>query len=141
MRNPKLGLEASNLEELDGLFDKLDKDGGGSLDLSEVKVAMKTLVANATVVDKAMAVAAEQAEHFRARAAQMQDVAKTTEELDAAALKLLEARVMLGKEESPKAGEKIRGALGARMYATMVKRGMKITEIANKKHGRIDRKE
>jgi hypothetical protein len=65
----------------------------------------------------------------------------TMEELHAAEERLLEARVMLGKEGVPKPGEKIRGALGARMYATMVKRGIKITEVSNKKSGRIDKKE
>ena len=183
LRNPKLELVADNVSELDALFDRLDKDKGGSLDLGEVKAAMKIMQTESAHAEKAVEKAKQQASHWRVRAAQMSDAAETTRELAAAELTLLESRIMLGKEAAPKPGEKIRGALGARMYATMVKRGeypppfrraalvprrsahvapsrrgrapapdsrtacpcawagMKITEISNKKHGRIDRKE
>lgn len=129
------------MEELDSLFARLDKDGGGSLDLNELKLAMKVMSSEAANVERAMEVATAQAEHFRARAALMGDSALTCEELQQAELRLLETRIMLGKEAPLKPGEKISGALSARLYATMVKRGIKITEVANNKHGRIDRKE
>lgn len=43
----KLGVEATR-EELDGLFDELDEDGGGTLDVEEVKHALKGLHQTAT---------------------------------------------------------------------------------------------
>ena len=47
-----LGLEASN-DELDDLFRSLDEDGGGTLDMPEVKHALSTLQEAASSSDKA----------------------------------------------------------------------------------------
>jgi len=107
----------------------------------QVKTAVKMLQAESVKVDKAMAKVAEQAAHLRGRAELTQHAAKVARELEAAELRLMETRIMLGKESAKKADEKITGALGARMYAVMMKRGIKISEVANKAHGRIDRKE
>ena len=75
LRNPKLELNADNVVELDALFDRLDKDGGGSLDLAEVKTAMKVMVNEAASVDKATKVSLEQEAHWRKRTALMEDCA------------------------------------------------------------------
>ena len=39
----KMGLEDAKDEELDTLFDSLDRDGGGTLDMNEVRLAFKKL--------------------------------------------------------------------------------------------------
>lgn len=47
----KLGLEGG-ADELDELFDSLDEDGGGTLDLDEMKHALRTLQEHAQTQDK-----------------------------------------------------------------------------------------
>ena len=54
LRNPKLELVADNVSELDALFDRLDKDKGGSLDLGEVKAAMKIMQTESAHAEKAV---------------------------------------------------------------------------------------
>jgi hypothetical protein len=95
----------------------------------QIKLAVKILQAESVKVDKAMAKVAEHAEHLRGRANLTQHAAKVARELEAAELALVETRIMLGKEPSKDSGKKIAGALGARMYATMMKRGIKISEV------------
>ena len=46
-----LGLQATN-EEIDTLFRSLDEDGGGSLDMNEIKHALTNLQAAAVAADK-----------------------------------------------------------------------------------------
>lgn len=85
-------MNADNVVELDALFDRLDKDGGGSLDLPEVKAAMKVMQQQSVEVERAMELATQREEHWRARAAKITDCAVTMEELAAAEEKLLEVQ-------------------------------------------------
>ena len=82
-----------------------------------MKRAVKMVQSESEKIAKAMEKAAQTAEHLRQRAAVMTAAAQTTREKDAADLRLLETRVMLGKDSAPRPGEKVAGALGARMYA------------------------
>jgi len=141
LRTSRMDVDASNVEELDGLFHSLDADGGGTLDLEEVKAAMKKCQGEAKRVAAEMERATAKAAHLRERAEQAQAAAAATKKMEDLLQQQLEVSIMLGQEKQPPAGEVVRGALGPRMYASMMKRGNKISELANKKHGRIDLKE
>jgi len=154
LRSKKLGLPAEKVEKLehvDALFDELDADHSGALDLGEMKVALKQLLAKASELRAKESALAEAAVRCRQRAQQIDaaiDAAKAYEEKE---IELRTMRVMLGYDEpktTPRKGAPpvvLHGALDVRLYGSMVKRNMKIGELIllwdKDRSGTIDKKE
>lgn len=138
MKDPKLGLHGIDTKEIDALFHSLDADRGGSLDTEELRAALKRLRKDAAGAAEREARAEEAAEHWRMRAKQTAGAIKATEALENAERKLLETRIMLGKDELPPskapagagggATAEVSGAVDARLYAAMVRRNLKVTK-------------
>ena len=87
----KLDIKADN-KEIDALFNSLDTDGGGQLDLSEIKPALQALQDAAAGADQEAAQLRSEAERLQARAAEMLEVAQATEILEKEELRLEELR-------------------------------------------------
>ena len=92
--------------------------------------ALKTCVGDASRVVAESEKSSARAAHLRSRASQAQKVYDATLAAEELSAQWVEMEIMLGKDKAPRAGEKVKGALGARMYASMVKRGNKISELA-----------
>ena len=74
--------------------------------------------------------AAQLAEHWRMRAGQAMEVIVATEQYEDAQRRLLQGRVVQGKEVQPTtASGPASGTVDARLYAAMVKRNMKIEQV------------
>ena len=89
-------VDSPNVVEVDALFCELDADGGGTLDVGELKAAFKKLqqevVNNSGLVDDMMAKIAI----LRERAADVESVAATTEQAEKAEAQFSEIRDKVG---------------------------------------------
>jgi Ca2+-binding EF-hand superfamily protein len=133
-------VEASDVRELDELFKSLDTDHSGSIEINELKVAVKQCKTEESRVLALQAKGQAKVDHLREHAVEAQAAYEATKHLDELYARWVEIEIMLGKHRFKK-GEKIPGSLAPRMYASMMKRGNKISELANKKDGKIDFKE
>ena len=133
-------VEASDVKELDELFKSLDADKSGSIDINELKVAAKRCKAEEAKILALQAKGQAKADHLREHATEAQAACDAIKHLDELHARWVEIEIMLGKHRFNK-GDKIPGSLAPRMYASMMKRGNKISELANKKDGKIDLKE
>jgi Ca2+-binding EF-hand superfamily protein len=132
MRDPKLGLGNVETSEIDGLFKSFDQDQGGSLDLEELRAALKRLRKEAATASSREAEAEAMAEHWRMRAKEVTQAMVATDALEAAHQRLLQIRVMLGKEGPATPSELVTGAVDARLYTAMVQRNLKIGDLVSK---------
>ena len=130
-------VEASDVHELDELFKSLDTDKGGTLDVKELKVAVKRCKAEESRVASLQEQGQAKVDQMRRLAAEAQTACDATRHLEELHARWIEIEIMLGKHRFKK-NEKIAGSLAPRMYASMMKRGNKISELANKKDGKID---
>ena len=133
-------VEASDVKELDELFKILDTDKGGTIDVSELKVAVKRCKAEEIRVVKLQEKGQAKVDKVQMHVAEAQAACDATRHLEGLHARWIEIEIMLGKHRFKK-DEKIPGSLAPRMYASMMKRGNKISELANKKDGKIDFKE
>ena len=133
-------LEESEAQELDELFKSLDADKGGTLDINELKVAVKRCKSEDKRIHQTQEKTRVKADLMRQRAAEAHSAFESTRHAEELHAKWVEIEIILGKRQFKK-GEKIEGSLGPRMYASMMKRGNKISELANKKDGSIGFKE
>ena len=90
-----LGIEASE-SELDTLFRGLDEDGSGTLELNELKPALRSLQSMAAAQDKEVAQVREAVAMLQQRAAQAQVLLAAIEEAEAE-----EARLVQDRDASP----------------------------------------
>lgn len=80
MRN-SLAVKADN-KEVDAWFETMDTDGGGSLDLSELKAALKRIADAAAGAEAEAAGLRADARAMGSKAAAIEEVAAATEVLD-----------------------------------------------------------
>ena len=132
LRDPRLGLDALDTSEIDALFRSFDTDGGGSVDANEMRVALTRLRKEATGAAKREADAEKKAEHWRMRARQVAEAVRAAADLEESEQLLLRTRVMLGKEEGGDPQEAVSGAVDARLYASMVRRNLKVGDVLSK---------
>ena len=158
LRSKKLALPAESvakLEPVDALFEALDADHSGALDLGEMKTALKKLMAESSAIRAKECALEEEAVRCRMRAAQVDAAIDAASAHEAAQAELHDMRVMLGYEEPKGAsGGKaastaqhvvVHGALDVRLYGSMVKKKLKIGELVSQwdkdRSGTIDRAE
>ena len=126
---PQMG--ASNNSEVDAVFESLDADKGGSLDVPELKAAFQKCKDEATERAQGSAKAREKAEQFRKHASTTSKAIEATELADKAEAELKE------RIEHPD--------VEARIGILMKKRGVKIGDMVakwDKDHdGSLDKKE
>jgi len=136
LRDPKLGLPTALLEvgRVDALFQQLDEDHGGSLDLSEMRIAFQTFRSRARDLKASEEAARGQVQKRRQLAEEVQRAIDATEEFEEANVHLGLLRLMIGKEDSPQQGggavAVVMGGLDVRLYAAMVKKNLKVGELA-----------
>lgn len=109
MRN-SLKLKAEN-KECDTFFNSMDSDGGGSLDLAELKGVLKAVYKVAEGADAEAAGLREKAAGLRAKAERVREVATATSTLEAA-----EARI---KQLSAKPTIQQRASFASRSYSAL----------------------
>jgi len=137
MRKPKMmkEIDSSDVIELDDLFRQLDTDGSGSLSIEEVKGSIRKCQAEYKRVTAEQEKIKIMVEHLRKRAQVAIAAEEATVHYEELGRKWVDVEIMLGKDKPPAPGESIGGSLGPRMYASMMKRGNKISELANTKSG------
>ena len=103
----EMNIKADN-DEIDAFFMTIDRDGSGSLDLDEMKLAlMKLLNLSISAVGEAAALRAK-AQQLREKAIFVKQVAEATRACEQTELRLAEFRSKgLGKTVEAKIGEKI----------------------------------
>jgi len=103
---------------------------------------MKKCVMEAAKVASDQAKAAAVVSQLHMRSEEAEAACLVTRRLEELQEKHALVQVMLGKEQPSSAvGDAISGMLGARMYASMVKRGIVISELATSKNGHMQLKE
>lgn len=86
-----LKLTAENAE-IDGFFNRVDADGGGSLDLAELKPALKMLKDAATKAEAEASAMREQGALLRQKAEAVREVARATKAVEEASARVREAQ-------------------------------------------------
>ena len=126
-----LGIKANNVE-IDKFFNSMDEDGGGSLDLAELKPALKFLLDAAQGAEDDAARFRQQAAELREKAAQTEAAAQVTEAAESEEAEL----------------EKLKNTLGppdVQLGNLIIKRNLKIGDIITKwdpsNDGSVDKKE
>ena len=101
LRHPKLGIQKEFLAiaTIDALFDALDEDHGGSLDLQEMTTALQTFKEKADEMKSIEKNAKETAELFRRRAQQVETCAEQTKEYEEAVKELAQVQASLASVE------------------------------------------
>jgi len=112
-----LGLVADN-KEIDAFFSLMDADGGGSLELSELKPALKKLQDRSAKADQDAANLKASAASLRERAAGVIKLAETTEEVEAEEKRLSSAVADM--------------RVDAKIGALILKRNLKVGELVKK---------
>ena len=118
------GGQRPNVKEVDKLFESLDEDGGGALDVTEVRGMLRKLKEAASDRLRESGEVKEAAAMYRARAGQAKDVANATRASEQADKRLDELK---GKK-----------SLDARLGEVLVQKAVKIGEIVNKWGGHPD---
>ena len=116
--NVRKMLDKPNVKELDSLFESLDEDKGGSLDISEVRSAFARLRGAAADAMKASIAVGEASALYRERAAQATEVAELTRSVEVAEKRLDE----LSNNKS----------VGARLGAVLAGRSTKMADVVSK---------
>jgi len=111
-----LGIKAEN-KEIDAWFTKVDADGGGSLDLSELKSSFKKLKDMLLAGKAEMAALRKEAEAVRTQVELVDEVARATEEYE------VSSSLLTQLVERP--------TVEARLSTAMAKRNMKIGDVAS----------
>uniref|UniRef100_A0A7S2IJD3 EF-hand domain-containing protein n=1 Tax=Haptolina brevifila TaxID=156173 RepID=A0A7S2IJD3_9EUKA len=101
-------------KEVDSLFQRLDADGGGALNTSELKSAFKSLKDTASNSEEKTASQKATAEKFRQRAEQYRELAAVAHQSEQAATKLLETR---------------KGTVGSKVGAAINAKNTKLSDI------------
>ena len=109
-----LGLKAKN-EEIDAFFVTLDADGGGSLDLAELKMALKKIRAEAAAADAEVDQIRSDAQALVTNAADVVAVAEATEACEADEARLAQLQDMRTVE--------------SRLGAKIVANGWKVADV------------
>ena len=112
-----LGMKVENAV-IDAYFEVLDADGGGTLELAEMKSALKLLQKRSHAADREKAKILENAEALRANAARLNKVAAVTLESETA-----DARVKEIEDNQ---------SVEAKLGAALQKRNMKVGEVVQK---------
>lgn len=148
LRDPKLGVPAvlANVDQIDALFDSLDEDHGGTLDVHEMKAALKMFKARAKARRNEEQMAAGLVDTCRQRLSQIEAVLEMQSRLEELNATLTDLRVILGKDEPQAKGAKSSGVqLEMRLYGAMVKRNVKVNDLVSSwdkdKDGSIDEEE
>ena len=125
-----LGLKMDNTT-IDEFFLKLDDDGGGSLDLKEVRAALKTFRTDGQKAEEDAEHLRCDAEALRERCVHLEEVRAETERYEE-----LHARVALLRENLP---------LDARLGVVIVRRSLKLSDVIsrwdNNGNGQLERVE
>ena len=112
-----LGIKADN-KEIDILFSKLDEDGGGSLDLAEVKTALKALKDAASTAEGEAEAMRDKATARRAQAAVVVAAAEAAALVEAADVAIIEL------QNNP--------TVASRLGAILVAKNYKVSELIAK---------
>ena len=125
------GFKEINVLEIDGLFDKIDNDKSGELDLSEIKAALKKLQEQALNVGVSVDQEKAKSEALIGVAQVFQTAAAATAEYEAAAQKATQMK------DNP--------SLGKRVGDAILKRNVKLGELVGQwdkdGNGAVDKKE
>ena len=117
-QNVRKMVEDSSAKEVDALFQRLDDDGGGTLDLAELKSAMRRFRdASDRVVHETEQIHREAAQ-MRERAAQISKVLEATRASEQADMRLEQLRS--------------RKSAGAKLGTILVSRNLKVSDLVNK---------
>lgn len=127
-----LGIKANN-SEIDNFFNSMDEDKGGSLDLAELKPALKFLLDSAYDAEAEAEALRRRAEECRAKAAQIEEAAKATEAAEKAEASVVELK------------SAITGPPAVQLGKIITSRNLKVSDIIIKwdpsNDGSVDKKE
>ena len=106
LRDPKLGIppEFAHVDQIDALFDSLDEDHGGTLDVHEMKAALRMLRNMSRERQNEQEYASRMVETCQTRLNEIDAALATQRELERLSSELLDFRVLVGKEGRPGGG-------------------------------------
>ena len=113
-----LGIKAENCE-IDAFFNSMDADKGGSLDLAELKVALKSVLDAASRAETEALAHKAWSDECRAKAAQTDEAARATEAAEKAELELGQLETSAGPPD-------------VQLGALIIKRNLKIGDLVSK---------
>ena len=116
-QNVRKLIDKQDVKEVDKLFDDLDSDKSGELDLAEIKSALKKLQDSARLAAERATGVMQQAQAMRQRADQIQSIADLTKSAEQASVDMAEVG---------------RKSVGAQLGSILIKKGLKVSEIVTK---------
>ena len=116
-QNVRKLVDKQDVKEVDKLFDKLDKDHSGELDMNECKTAIRNLQTTAKQDLQQLQIIFERANELREKASRFQAIADLTRTSEESARALT--------EENKK-------SVGAQLGVILVKKGLKVSDLVAK---------
>ena len=116
-QNVRKLIDKQDVKEVDKLFEELDLDNSGELDLAEIKAALKKLQESARVASERATGVLQRAQITRQRAEQMQSIADLTKSAEQASIDM----TAVGRK-----------SVGAQLGSILIKKGLKVGEIVTK---------